>query len=147
MLMKEYRIKITGEYDVIVLSPNMIARLIDKIRGSDTKEIVIPAEEILPQGYAEYLNRVLQANRKIGRTLTDRNAYSLIAKQLGRLQYEEQDCMERVEACDTEGVPKFDMDVSEGFYIVTKQENNRFSYVFQTDTGEEASIILEYQQM
>ena len=31
--MKEYRIKITGEYDVIVLSPNMIARLIDKIPG------------------------------------------------------------------------------------------------------------------
>ena len=54
--MKEYKIKITGEYDVIVLSPKMIALLIDKIRNSDTKEMVIPAEEILPQGYVEYLN-------------------------------------------------------------------------------------------
>ena len=48
--MKEYKIKITGKYDVIVLSPKMIAALIDKIRSSDTKELVIPAEEILPQG-------------------------------------------------------------------------------------------------
>ena len=30
--MKEYKIKITGEYDVLVFSPKMIAGLIDKIR-------------------------------------------------------------------------------------------------------------------
>ena len=46
--MKEYRIRITGKYDVIVLSPKMIAVLIEKICSSDTKELVIPAEEILP---------------------------------------------------------------------------------------------------
>ena len=38
--MKEYRIKITGKYDVIVLSPKMIAVLTEKIRNSDTKELV-----------------------------------------------------------------------------------------------------------
>ena len=62
MLMKEYTIRITGGYDVSVLSPKMIALLINKIRNSDTKEMVIPAEEVIPQGYAEYLTRVLQAN-------------------------------------------------------------------------------------
>ena len=36
MLMKEYTIRITGGYDVIVLSPKMIALLINKIRNSDT---------------------------------------------------------------------------------------------------------------
>lgn len=87
--MKEYRIKITGEYDVIVLSPNMIARLIDKIRGSDTKELVIPAEEILPQGYAQYLNRVLDANTEVAKTLPDRNAYTLIAEQIKKMQFNE----------------------------------------------------------
>ena len=30
--MKEYKIRITGKYDVIVLSPGIIARLIEKIR-------------------------------------------------------------------------------------------------------------------
>ncbi len=72
--MKEYKIKITGEYDVLVLSPKMIAGLIDKIRGSDTREIVIPAEEIFPQGYEEYLNRVLEANAEVARTKTGRKS-------------------------------------------------------------------------
>lgn len=98
--MKEYRIKITGEYDVIVLSPNMIARLIDKIRGSDTKEIVIPAEEILPQGYARYLNRVLDANTEIAKTLPDRNAYTLIGRTDKENAFKEKDCFEQRE-CDT----------------------------------------------
>ena len=35
--MKEYKIKITGEYDVIVLSPDMIARLVDAVRSSIQK--------------------------------------------------------------------------------------------------------------
>lgn len=82
--MKEYKIKITGEYDVIVLSPKMIALLIDKIRNSDTKEMVIPAEEILPQGYVEYLNRVLDANTEIAKTLPNRSAYTLIAEHTAR---------------------------------------------------------------
>ena len=51
--MKEYKIRITGKYDVIVLSPALIARLIEKIRCADTNEMVIPAEEIITQGYDE----------------------------------------------------------------------------------------------
>ena len=46
--MKEYIIKITGEYEMLVLSPQMISLLIEKIEMSDSKELVISAEEILP---------------------------------------------------------------------------------------------------
>ena len=84
--MKEYRIKITGKYDVIVLSPKMIAVLIEKIRSSDTKELVIPAEEILPRGYAQYIARVLEAKMEIAKSLPNRNAYTLIADQIKKLQ-------------------------------------------------------------
>ena len=80
--MKEYRIRITRKYDVIVLSPKMIAVLIEKIRSSDTKELVIPAEEILPQGYAQYLARVLETNMEIAKSLPNRSAYTLIAEQI-----------------------------------------------------------------
>lgn len=80
--MKEYKIKITGKYDIIVLSPKMIAVLIEKIRSSDMKELVIPAEEILPQGYAQYLARVLEANMEIAKSLPNRSAYTLIAEQI-----------------------------------------------------------------
>ena len=142
--MKEYKIKITGEYDVIVLSPKMIALLIERIRGSDTKELVIPADEIIPPGYAGYLNHVLEANLGIAKLLPDRNAYGLIADQIKNLKCDEYDCFERVEIIKPEGFPQLDMDTSSDFYIVTKQENCQFCYVVRTD-DEEISVLLEYQ--
>ncbi len=144
MLMKEYRIKITGEYDVIVLSPKMIALLIDKIRGADTKELIIPAEEILPQGYAEYLSRFLAANAEVAENLMHRNAYSLIAEQIGKMQFDDKDCFDSVEAKEIESNPQLDVEASEDFYVVTKQENSQFRYTFQNADGEEINIVLEY---
>lgn len=142
--MREYKIKITGEYDVIVLSPKMIAGLIDKIRASDTRELIIPAKEILPQGYAEYLNRFLEANAEFAGSLSDRNAYALIAGQMQNMQFEEKDCFERVDVTEPEEAPQFDVEASEDFYIVTKQKNSQFRYTFRNENGEEVSIILEY---
>lgn len=142
--MKEYRIKITGKYDVIVISPRIIATLIDKIRRSNIKELVIPAEEILPQEYTEYLTCVLEANPEIAKALPNKNAYTLIAEQIRKLQCNEKDCFERVEVTEPESNPQFDMDTSEDFYIVTKQKNNHFRYVFKGEDDEEISIILEY---
>lgn len=141
--MKEYRIRITGKYDVIVLSPKMIAALTEKIRSSDTKELVIPAEEILPQGYAQYLARVLEADMEIAKSLPNRNAYTLIAEQIKKLQFNEKDCFERVEVTDPDRIPQFDVDTSEEFFIVTRQENSRFHYSFQSGTGEKINIVLD----
>ena len=142
--MKEYKIKITGEYDVLVLSPKMIAGLIDKIRGSDTREIVIPAEEIFPQGYAEYLNRVLEANAEVAKNLPDRSAYTWIAEQMQNMQFDEKDCFDRACVTELEQSSLLDMETSEAFYIVTKLEQNQFRYAFQNENGEEVSILLEY---
>ena len=142
--MKEYKITITGKYDMIVLSPKMIAALIDKIRSSDTKELVIPAEDILPQGYAEYLTRVLEANTEVAETLPNRNAYTLIAEQMRKMQFNEKDCFDSVEVRETENNPQLDMEASKDFFIVTKQENSQFRYVFQGENGEEISVVLEY---
>lgn len=142
--MKEYKITITGKYDVIVLSPIMIAALVDKIRSSDTKELVIPAEDILPQGYAEYLTRVLEANTEVAKVLPSRNAYTLIADQMRKMQFNEKDCFDSVEVRKTESNPQLDMEASKDFFIVTKQESSQFRYVFQGENGEEISVVLEY---
>ncbi len=142
--MKEYRIKITGKYDVIVISPKIISTLINKIRRSAIKELVIPAEEILPQGYTEYLTCVLNANTDIAETSSGQNVYALIADQIMKLQCNEQDCFNHVEVTEPETNPQFDLDTREDFYIVTKQENNRFRYVFKGENNEEISIVLEY---
>ncbi len=141
--MKEYRIRITGKYDVIVLSPKMIAALTEKIRSSDTKELVIPAEEILPQGYAQYLARVLEADMEIAESLPNRSAYTLIAEQIKKLQFNEKDCFERVGVTDPDRIPQFDVDTSEEFFIVTRQENSRFHYSFQSGNGEKINIVLD----
>ena len=144
MLMKEYRIKITGKYDVIVLSPQMIALLINKIRNSDTKEMIIPAGRFRPQGYAEYLARFLEANEIVAEQLSNRNAYTLAAEQIRKMQFDEKDCFDNIDVIEFESKPQFDVEASKEFYIVTKQENSRFHYTFQNADGEEISIMLEY---
>lgn len=140
--MKEYEIKITGEYDVIVLSPKMVALLIDKIRDSDKKEMIIPAKEILPKGYAEYLNCVLHANTEIAKTLPDRSAYTLIAEQIETMQCNETHCFERVDVAKLNCNPQLDLEAKEEFYILTKQLDSVFRYVMQNEYEEEISIII-----
>lgn len=144
MLMKEYRIRITGKYDVIVLSPKMITTLIDKIRHSNSKEMVVPAEDILPQGYAEYLTRVLDANTEVAKTLPNRNAYTLIADQIRKMQCNEMDCFNSVDVTEPANDPQLDMEASRDFFIVTKQKNSQFRYIVKSETGEEINIVLEY---
>ena len=143
--MKEYNIKITGKYNIIVLSPKMIAMLIEKIRSSDMKELVIPAEEILPQGYAQYLASVLEANMEIAKSLPNRSAYTLIAEQIKKLQFNEKDCFERVGVTKPNSSPQFDVDASEEFFIVTKQENSQFHYLFKSGNGEKIKSRTEVQ--
>lgn len=141
MLMKEYRIKITGKYDVIVLSPNMIARLIDKIRGSDTKEIVIPAEEILPQGYTEYIKRVMQTNSiqpHIGR----KNVYDLTAKQIRLLKIDEERCFDKVDVDMPDDTANFNLETNEKFFMLTKQSSSRFICSYENEN--EIAVTLRY---
>ena len=87
--MREYRIRITGEYDVLVVSPRMIERLITRIRQSDSRELVIPAEEILPPGYADYLARVLEANGEQNDEKSGQSVYDVLAGQIENLKVEE----------------------------------------------------------
>lgn len=47
--MKEYVIKIKGNYDILIINPKMISNLITKINQSNTKELTVSADEILPE--------------------------------------------------------------------------------------------------
>ena len=61
-----------------------------------------------------------------------------------RVQFDEKDCFDRACVTELEQSPLLDMETSEAFYIVTKQEQNQFRYAFQNENGEEVSILLEY---
>ena len=146
--MREYRIRITGEYDVLVVSPRMLERLIARIRQSDSRELVIPAEEILPPGYTDYLSRVLEANGEQDGEKSGQNVYDVLAGQIENLKVEEDPCFDRVEAEFPGKIPgagpQFDVEAREQFFLFTKQKNTVFRYVLANEDGEEASVLLEY---
>ena len=93
-MMCEYSIRITGNHDILVLSPQIIGTLIEKIRCSDTKELIIPADELLPQGYVEYLESVMQTNN-IEKNIGRQDVYDLTAKQVGMLKVKRQQCFDK----------------------------------------------------
>lgn len=125
MLMKEYIIKITGEYEMLVLSPQMISLLIEKIEMSDSKELVISAEEILPQGYIEYLAHVLSANFEIDQSKTDiRAAYDMVAEQIDKLKIDTKKCIPHMMKYLTDKGYKIEIDFSGSQMIWGQIKNN-----------------------
>lgn len=144
--MKEYKIRITGEYDILVLSPEMITLLIKRVRNSDTKEIVIPAEEILPQEYAEYLIRVLGANMGTEQPDVDlKEVYKLIAEQIKKLNVNQQKCFSRVSLSERQYQAQFNLSASETFYMLVKQGMSSFTYVYKDLDEKEIRLTLLYQ--
>ena len=47
--MKEYRIRINGGMDFVVVFPEVIASLISKIRDHEEEELVVGIEEVMPK--------------------------------------------------------------------------------------------------
>ena len=142
--MKEYKIKIKGNYDILIINPKMISNLITKINQSNTKELVVSADEILPEKYVEYLSRVLKANIEVAKALQTINPYELIAKEIEKLQVDNENCFDSVKVSENDTNTSFDIDTSEKFYMLIKERDNQFKYVYKNENGEEISILLEY---
>ena len=103
-----YRIWIRGEYDISVLSPEIIALLVEKVKKATSKDLIIPVEEIIPRGYAEYLVRVMEANMAAGGPCGVREVYGLTARQIGALNVEAHRCFDRACLCGGDGLGKQD---------------------------------------
>lgn len=142
--MKEYKIKIKGNYDILIINPKMISNLITKISQADTKELTVSADEILPEKYVEYLSRVLKANIETTKALQTINPYELIAKEIEKLQVNNENCFDNVKVTESSKNTRFDIDTNEKFYMLVKQKENRFKYVYKNENGEEISVLLEY---
>ena len=142
-----YRIWIRGEYDIPVLSPEIIALLVEKVKKAASKDLIIPVEEIIPQGYAEYLVRVMEANMAAGGPCGVREVYGLTARQIGALNVEEHRCFDRACLCGGDGLGKqrglsdhaclssqsgpagFDLRASTLFYMLARREHSNFTYI------------------
>ena len=139
----EYTIRITGKQDILVSSPQIIGTLSEKIRCSDTKELIIPADELFPQGYAEYLERVMQIN-DIGKNVGRQDVYDLTAKQIGMLKVEQQKCFDKAKAETTDNAAQFNLETTENFFLLTKQSDSRF--ICDYENGEKILVSLKYLQ-
>lgn len=142
--MKEYKIKIKGNYDILIINPKIISNLIAKVNQSDSKELTVSADEILPDKYVEYLSRVLKANIETTKALQTINPYELIAKEIEKLQVNNENCFDNVKVTESSKNTRFDIDTNEKFYMLVKQKENRFKYVYKNENGEEISVLLEY---
>lgn len=142
--MKEYVVKIKGNYDILIINPKMISNLITKISQADTKELTVSADEILPEKYVEYLSRVLKANIETTKALQTINPYELIAKEIEKLQVNNENCFDNVKVTENNENTSFDIDTNEKFYMLIKEKDNQFKYVYKNENGEEISVLLEY---
>src|SRR5699024_12208199 len=61
--MKEYKLKINGEIDFIIISPQVFFSLISQIHSSTECEVAVNIEDIMPPGITDYLLRVINVNR------------------------------------------------------------------------------------
>ena len=141
-MIHEYTIRIIGEYDILVLSPQMIAQLIRKIKTSDSKELVISAEEILPQGYSEYLAHVIGSNLDIHQ---ENEVYKIIAGQIDKLKINEQKCFDKVGFTTEPNDIQFMLDTNDYFYMLVKEKKSSFSYVYKELNGKSVKVTLIYQ--
>ena len=142
--MKEYVIKIKGNYDILIINPKMISNLITKINQSNTKELTVSADEILPEKYVDYLSRVLKADIETTKALQTINPYELIAKEIEKLQVNNENCFDNVKVTENNENTSFDVDTNERFYMLIKEKDNQFKYVYKNENGEEISVLLEY---
>ena len=61
--MKKYKLKINGEIDFIIISPQVLSSLISQIHNSPECEVAVNIEDIMPPGFTDYLLRVINTNR------------------------------------------------------------------------------------
>lgn len=150
--MKEYRLRITGVEDFVIISPRVLGMILQKISESDSRMLEIPVESIMPPGYTQYLVNVLNSNRenklfKFSQIKDDpiraEHVYQIIQYQMQRLKIESEDCFQKIVLCtgNTEQTMEYAVEAKDSFFCICKNENSRFIYVFPS--GKQESVLVE----
>lgn len=139
--MEEYRVKINGEMDFIIISPQVLSSLIAKIHSSPEREVAVAVEEIMPPGFTDYLLRVINSNRFTNEQfrynaipedpITRKGLYEILKEQLTRADLEDAPCFQKISLTDAfHGAAELDMDCNEPFFRACKDSTARFVYTF-----------------
>lgn len=149
--MKEYKVSITGITDFIIISPEVLRLLLEKIKDSVTLNIEIPAEYIMPMKFAEYIKAVINVNRdktqfRFKQITEDEismiDIYSILEYQMQNLKIDKEKCFEKFTllAEHSEGKYSFAVESNKTFFYICQDEESRFTYMFPD--GRQERIIL-----
>lgn len=151
--MKEYRLKINGGYDFIVIAPKTLSSLISKIHDSSETELCVRVEDIMPSDFAKYLVNVINSNREasicfryrqtVADSITKRELYRLMQEQLDMMDINSEKCFDTIRLIDTlNGEAGFDVVCTEPFFWACKDSAARFVYTFPD--GRQETLVIEY---
>lgn len=151
--MKEYKLKINGEIDFIIISPQVFSSLISHIRNSPEREVAVNIEDIMPLGFTDYLLRVINVNRFTNKRfryhyilenpVTKKGLYEILKQQLSSADIEKSPCFQTIRLTDTfRGDVELDMECNEPFFWACKDTAAKFVYTFPD--GREETLVIEY---
>lgn len=151
--MKEYKLKINGRYDFVVIAPQTLSSLISKIHDSSEAELSVRAEDIMPADFAKYLVNVINSNRQtnihfrysqiVEDPITKRELYQLMQEQLELMDINSEKCFDTIRLIDTlNGEAGFDVACTEPFFWACKDSAARFVYTFPD--GRQETLVIEY---
>ena len=151
--MKEYKLKINGEIDFIIISPQVLSSLISQIHSSPEREVAVNIEDIMPPGFTDYLLRVINVNRFtnerfryryiLENPITKKGLYEILRQQLSNADIEKSHCFQTIRLTDTfRGNVELDMECNEPFFWAWKDTAAKFVYTFPD--GREEILVIEY---
>lgn len=151
--MKEYRLKINGEIDFIIISPQVLSSLISQIHNSPEREVAVNIKDIMPPGFTDYLLRVININRFtnerfryhyiLENPVTKKGLYEILQQQLSNADIEKSPCFQTIRLTDTfRGDVELDMECNEPFFWACKDTAAKFVYTFPD--GREETLVIEY---
>lgn len=151
--MKEYKLKINGEIDFIIISPQVLSSLIAQIHNSPEREVAVNIKDIMPPGFTDYLLRVININRFtnerfryhyiLENPVTKKGLYEILQQQLSNADIEKSPCFQTIRLTDTfRGDVELDMECNEPFFWACKDTAAKFVYTFPD--GREETLVIEY---
>lgn len=151
--MKEYKLKINGGYDFVVIAPQTLSSLISKIHDSPEAELCVRIEDIMPSDFAKYLVNVINSNREasicfryrqiVADPITKRELYRLMQEQLDMMDINSEKCFDTIRLIDTlNGEAGFNVVCTEPFFWACKDSAARFVYTFPD--GRQETLVIEY---
>ena len=145
--------KISGEMDFVIISPQVFSSLIAKIHNSPEREVAVVVEEIMPPGFMDYLINVINVNRFTNEKfryhyiledpITRKDLYKILKEQLSRADMDNTTCFQNISLQRTlHGAAELDMECNEPFLLACKDSTAKLVYTFQD--GREETLVIEY---